>query len=144
MPVLSETFDSLEVGTPIGAAHLTRVPLLAPAPAAPDCLPLDAVPDAGLADLTGFPDDGAVSALACRNGAENHILHAGGEELVGAKRNGVLNLTAPVAARIAATPQCAEPAVATDADLRIEGDGLHAKGRIGHLGAFCADTQTGP
>jgi hypothetical protein len=98
MQILSRTLDSLEIGTPISAAHLTMVPLLAPAPADPDYLLLDDALDAGLAEVTELSQDGSVPELAFRNRADRDVLLVDGEELVGAKQNRVLNLTILVAA----------------------------------------------
>jgi len=98
MQILSRTLDSLEIGTPISAAHLTMVPLLAPAPADPDYLLLDDALDAGLAEVTELSQGGSVPELAFRNRADRDVLLVDGEELVGAKQNRVLNLTILVAA----------------------------------------------
>lgn len=98
MQLLSRTLDSLEIGTPISSAHLTMVPLLATAPAAPDYLLLDDALDAGLAEVTEISQGGSVPELAFRNRADRDILLVDGEELVGAKQNRVLNLTILVAA----------------------------------------------
>lgn len=98
MQILSKTLDSLEIGTPISSAHLTMVPLLAPAPVDPDYLLLDDALDAGLAEVTEVSQGGSVPELAFRNRADRDILLVDGEELVGAKQNRVLNLTILVTA----------------------------------------------
>lgn len=98
MHILSNTLESLDLGTPITSANLTMVPLLAQAPAAPDYLLLDDALDAGLAEVTEVSQGGSVPELLFRNRADRDVLLVDGEELVGAKQNRVLNLTILVAA----------------------------------------------
>jgi hypothetical protein len=86
MHTLSNTLESLALGTPITSANLTMVPLL------------DEALDAGLAEVTAVSEGGAVPELVFRNAADRDILLVDGEELVGAKQNRVLNLTVLVAA----------------------------------------------
>lgn len=99
MHILSNTLDSLDLGTPTTSANLTMVPLLAKAPIAADYLLLDDALEAGLAEVTEVSQGGAVPELAFSNLADRDILLVDGEELVGAKQNRVLNLTILVAAR---------------------------------------------
>lgn len=60
MQLLCKTLDAIEIGTPVSSAHLTMVPLLAPAPAGPDYLLLDDALDAGLAEVTEILQGGSV------------------------------------------------------------------------------------
>jgi hypothetical protein len=98
MHILSNTLESLELGTPISSENLTMVPLLAKSPVAPDYLLLDDALDAGLAEVSEVSQGGSVPELAFRNRADRDILLVDGEELVGAKQNRVLNLSILVAA----------------------------------------------
>jgi hypothetical protein len=137
MHTLSNTLESLTLGTPITSANLTMVPLLASATLAPEYLLLDEALDAHLAEVTEVSEGGAVPELVFRNLADRDILLVDGEELVGAKQNRVLNLTILVAAgqQVNIPVSCVEAGRWAWRSRRFESGRrkLHARARLDKL-----------
>ncbi|HXF45017.1 MAG TPA: DUF6569 family protein, partial [Burkholderiaceae bacterium] len=148
MHVLSDTLQSLTLGTPVSADRLTMVPLLHAQSGNPAYLLLDEALEGGLAEVTEVSSGGAVAELVFRNRAERDVLLVDGEELVGAKQNRVLNLTilAPAGREITIPVSCVEAGRWSWRSQRFAAGRrkLHARARAEKMrGVSCALREEG-
>jgi hypothetical protein len=106
---IARTLENILAGKPLSHGALAVVPVLAPMLSEPGWLTLAEAGDR--VRITEVDEAGAVPQLKVVNLADQTLLLLGGEELVGAKQNRVLNTTVLVAARSALTipVRCVDP-----------------------------------
>lgn len=110
MSVVAETLSRLAVGAPDTRQGLAVPPCPAQVCGEPLCLTLDEALAAGTVRVTGVPGDASVPDLRGENRGDRPLRLHGGDELVGARQNGVLNVgvLAPPKATITVPVSCGE------------------------------------
>lgn len=103
MNLVRETLAKVRVGDPVQHLNLSWFPLNLETVAPPDYLTLDDASAAGVCKITEVSESARVSELAFENLSPKPVLLLDGEELAGAKQNGVLNLSILVAGQLKLT-----------------------------------------
>jgi hypothetical protein len=93
MEIIADTLSRLRVEAGKAHENLAVFPLIAEAEREPDYLTLDEVLARNAARVTEVSESGSVPDLFFDNGSSETILLVGGEELVGAKQNRILNIS---------------------------------------------------
>lgn len=88
---VTDYLRNLRMGTMETLQDMAVVPLFAPARGGPEYMMLQQSLDANLVTITEVDRSGSVPQLKAINSSERLVLLLGGEELVGAKQNRVLN-----------------------------------------------------
>ena len=95
--IIVKTLDSILAGKPQRHGALTVIPILAPMQTEPEWLTLAEVGDH--VRITGVDEEGSVPELRVANLGKLPLLSLDGDQLVGTKQNGILNMTVLVAAQ---------------------------------------------
>lgn len=98
MQILNELLDSITFGEPQVFEDVQVYPLISSRSASAPFLELDEAMEKGLAEVTEVSDGGSVPQLTVINKSPRDIIIYGGEQLVGAKQNRIVNITVIVAA----------------------------------------------
>lgn len=98
MQILNELLDSITLGEPQVFEDVQVYPLLSNKRESAPFLELDEALEKGLAEVTEVSDGGSVPELTVINKSPRDIIIYGGEQLVGAKQNRIVNITVIVAA----------------------------------------------